>query len=327
MSIVVITPVRNEAWILPAFLKATSLWADHIIIADQRSTDGSKEIARTFPKVTIIDNDEADMHQARTRRLLFEEVQKIKGDKIVFALDADEFLSGDFMHTEDWNKIIYSKPNSVFWFKWLQVLPGNECYTPERFFYFAAHVGEDFWEGDFPDFNIHEWRLPYPKNVDEERGVYLNDIRIMHFSHYNKTRSANKMIFYQVSSLHKNIREYTFVGLYRQYHSPSNNVIETLHEDALTFYKSNGLDIFREIDIKDYGQYYIDEILRFFRVDGLKRYKRLDIWDSDFIKNSDIKDPRNLFDKLLLCYLKKTRKYSQCVLVKAIDKILKKIGV
>jgi hypothetical protein len=28
------TPVRNEASVLHAFLKATSLWADHIIIAD-----------------------------------------------------------------------------------------------------------------------------------------------------------------------------------------------------------------------------------------------------------------------------------------------------
>ena len=42
--LVVLTPVRNEAWVLHAFLKATSLWADHIIIADQMSTDGSRDI-------------------------------------------------------------------------------------------------------------------------------------------------------------------------------------------------------------------------------------------------------------------------------------------
>ena len=69
-TFVVLTPVRNEAWILRAFLEATSLWADHIIIADQMSTDGSREIARSFPKVTLIDNDRQEMHQAATRRLL-----------------------------------------------------------------------------------------------------------------------------------------------------------------------------------------------------------------------------------------------------------------
>ena len=43
---IVMTPVRNEAWVLPAFLESTSRWADYIIIADQMSTDGSREIAR-----------------------------------------------------------------------------------------------------------------------------------------------------------------------------------------------------------------------------------------------------------------------------------------
>ena len=54
--VICLTPVRNEALILDRFLKATSLWADHIIIADQMSTDGSREIAKKHPKVTLIDN-------------------------------------------------------------------------------------------------------------------------------------------------------------------------------------------------------------------------------------------------------------------------------
>ena len=55
-QLIVITPVRNEAWVLEAFLTHCSSWADHIIIADQHSTDGSREIAQQFPKVTLIDN-------------------------------------------------------------------------------------------------------------------------------------------------------------------------------------------------------------------------------------------------------------------------------
>ena len=51
---IVMTPVRNEAWILPAFLRATSLWADYIIIADQMSTDGSRELYQQFDKVIVI---------------------------------------------------------------------------------------------------------------------------------------------------------------------------------------------------------------------------------------------------------------------------------
>lgn len=53
---IVLTPVFNEAWILPAFLIAMSLWADYIIIADQMSTDGSREIYKEFEKVIVINN-------------------------------------------------------------------------------------------------------------------------------------------------------------------------------------------------------------------------------------------------------------------------------
>ena len=60
--LVVLTPVRNEAWILPAFLKATSLWADYIIIADQMSTDGSRDIYPQFEKVIVVDNTNNEMY-------------------------------------------------------------------------------------------------------------------------------------------------------------------------------------------------------------------------------------------------------------------------
>ena len=75
--LIVLTPVRNEAWVLHAFLKATSLWADHIIIADQMSTDGSREIYPQYEKVIVIDNPRTEMHQARTRQLLFEAAKKM----------------------------------------------------------------------------------------------------------------------------------------------------------------------------------------------------------------------------------------------------------
>ena len=62
-KIICLTPVRNEAWILKAFLSATSLWADIIIIADQMSTDGSREIARQFPKVKLLENNRSDIQK------------------------------------------------------------------------------------------------------------------------------------------------------------------------------------------------------------------------------------------------------------------------
>ena len=61
--IVVLTQVRNDAWVLRAFLEATSLWADYIIIADRMSTDGSREIAQDYPKVILIDNHRIEINE------------------------------------------------------------------------------------------------------------------------------------------------------------------------------------------------------------------------------------------------------------------------
>ena len=111
--LIVLTPVSNEAWILSAFLKATSTWADYIIVADQMSTDGSRNIYSQYDKVIVIDNPISDMHQARTRKLLFDYVRNIEGDKILCTLDADEFLSGDFTRRKK-DQRIFGVPVNLF---------------------------------------------------------------------------------------------------------------------------------------------------------------------------------------------------------------------
>lgn len=68
--VICLTPIRNESWILDMFLKATSLWADHIILADQMSTDGSREIAKKNSKVILIDNNSETFNEPERQRLL-----------------------------------------------------------------------------------------------------------------------------------------------------------------------------------------------------------------------------------------------------------------
>jgi glycosyltransferase involved in cell wall biosynthesis len=55
-KIVVLTPIKNEEWILERFLSVTSQFADLIIIADQNSTDSSRNICQKYPKVKLIEN-------------------------------------------------------------------------------------------------------------------------------------------------------------------------------------------------------------------------------------------------------------------------------
>src|SRR5437773_8466501 len=51
MKTIALVPVRNDAWILEHSLACWSAFCDAIIVSDQDSTDGSRDIYKRFPKV------------------------------------------------------------------------------------------------------------------------------------------------------------------------------------------------------------------------------------------------------------------------------------
>ncbi len=320
--LIVLTPVRNEAWILHAFLKATSLWADHIIIADQMSTDGSRDIYPLYEKVIVIDNPRVEMHQARTRQLLFDAAKKIEGDKILYALDADEFLSGYFINTSGWKTIINSEPGDVFCFRWMNLTADSSKYTKYIPFNFATHVNEDVMKGIYPDNQIHERRLPYPNSVNHE--YIIEDIFLIHFARANTLRQKNKERFYQVSTaFHKD--DYSGVRMYRMYHSMLIDAIYDVPKNAYDFYTKHGLDIKAVIDLNDGGQHYIDNTLSNLSEKGLKHFRKLNIWDQEFCNKYRLQNPQLLWDRLMMYYLQMTNKCTKNIFVRALDKILKRI--
>ena len=325
-KLVVLTPVLNEAWILPAFLKATSLWADNIIIADQMSTDGSRELYKQFPKVIVVDNPRKEMHQAQTRRLLFEAARKIEGDKILFALDADEFISGNFPQTESWKTIMNSKPGDTFCFKWMNLSSDGKKYllAPDDHYYWAVHANESVFDGTYPDDFIHEWRLPWPKQ--EGTTFKIDDIRFIHFLNTNIVRTYNKRLFYSVSQFIHPSNKRGGIAFGRFYRT--NGCVHTLYDvpqDAYAYYEAHGLDIWKEINFKDVGQHYIQVVLDKINGPEIKKLRKLDIWNEDVLRQNGIKDPRRPIDKLMHWYLRKTCRVSKSFVVRGIDFLLKRL--
>mgnify|MGYP006874795438 CR=1 FL=1 len=53
---------------------------------------------------------------------------------------------------------------------------------------------------------------------------------------------------------------------------------------------------------------------------------RFDDWNPDFLKKNNLKDPRNLFYKLLHYYLRRTNKYRKTFIIRAIDKMFRILG-
>ncbi len=320
--LIVLTPVFNEAWILPAFLRATSLWADYIIIADQMSTDGSRDLYPQFEKVIVVDNPRKEMHQAATRRLLFAAAKKIPGDKIVFALDADEFLSGDFVHTESWRTILNSQPGDMFCFRWMNLAADMNHYSTWQPYCWAAHVEKGLFDGEFPDNFIHEWRIPWPKHVNQE--YTFDDISFLHFARVNTVRQRNKERFYQVSQSAP-MPSYSGIAFHRSYHQKRVEKSYVLPADAFAFYKAHNLDVTSMLNLQDEGKHYTESVIKNFAKKGICFFRKLDIWDDEFLLRNHLDDPRRPIDKLIHWYLRKTVKISDTFFIRAIDYLLKRV--
>ncbi len=321
--LIVMTPVRNEAWILHAFLKATSLWADYIIIADQMSTDGSREIAMQYPKVILIDNQNPDFNEAERQKLLIDKAREIEGDKILFGLDADEIFSANFKETEDWQKIINSKPGDVFWFKWAEICPNQkEYWEQDRYYPWAFHDDGIEPHGNYVR-NMHSMRIPYP--IEEKQMYYVNGFKVLHLAYLNRYRVNAKRRFYKFIDWELNKRNIIFLS--RNYAQTKNEFsINTLPGNFIYKKPEYQFNLYDEIDLTSTKFWFDDYVSKRLGNYPKAKLKKIDLWDKAFIREYGLKDPRNIIDKFIHFYLDKTQAQKTFFLVKLIDKAIKKAG-
>jgi len=194
-KIIVITPVKNEAWILESFLKITSEFADAIIIANQQSTDESVEIIRRFPKAIVIQNDDLAYNEAYRQNILLQKARELyPGTKIILALDADELLAASSFVSNDWLKMQGADVGSVFYFEKPDIY-GNLglCVRNYNNDYPMGFVDDDSIEHKAK--LIHSIRIPRNENHTK---VFLEDIKFLHVSYLRLNVQRSKYRFYTV---------------------------------------------------------------------------------------------------------------------------------
>lgn len=322
---IVMTPVRNEAWVLRAFLEATSLWADYIIIADQMSTDGSREIAKEYPKVILIDNDDPEFNEPKRQSLLIAKAREIADghDTLLWGLDADEILAANSFETNDWKHILNSQPGDVFWFKWAEICPNQKEYwlSPTNYYPWLFHDDGKEPHGNYVR-NMHSMRIPYP--IEEKQMYYVDEFRVLHLAYLNQHRVASKRRFYQFVDWEMNNRNP--ISLSRSYTQTHKGIPVLRLPDEFLYHNDNyGFDLLQMVDTDVTDCYMDDYIVDRFSRHSLKEMRRLDIWEKDFLNKYHIKDPRRFVDKKIHSYLKRTVYKTDRFLVRVIDKILKTV--
>jgi hypothetical protein len=303
-KLICLTPIRNEAWILERFLKCASVWADHIIIADQRSTDGSREIASRFPKVTLIDNPSEAYDEPKRQQLLVGEARRIPGAKILLALDADEFFTANFLTSPEWETILNSPPGTVIRFQWMEIL--SEA-SGLRYFKFPWDLPIGYVDDEAVQKGpvIHSVRIPVPPGAPS---LVPTQIKLMHYCLLDRERFKSRIRWYQCFE-HLNLKRRP-LELYRFYHQDlfvSPSVIQPVPREWIQEYEQRGIDV---SSVHREGVYRWDkEVLQLFEKYGAARFQRLALWDTDWDKlyrdhhprgpEKSFRDPRNWLTRLV----------------------------
>jgi len=310
-------PVKNEDWILETTLKAHSLWADHIIVADEGSTDKTPEICKKFSKVVYIQNKSKDFNEQYRRQLLLDSARNFEGNNLIFALDADELLNYDGLSQID-ELAMLLQPGASACLEWVELwgdqLHYNKYFAPNlswKHFVYLDDRATDFQNRGM----IHLTRVPekYVAN-----SIVYKEIKVVHFAAVDLQRPIAKNRYYRIIEVNNSRHPLLTNKIYYSHFndlklgiekSTESKLVET-DEQWLGGYNAIGIDFNSLSHPLDY-YWYDGEVLKYFCSRGLDRYKWLDIWDVDwneklklFKKNNPeqdfldkVDDPRSPFIK------------------------------
>jgi glycosyltransferase involved in cell wall biosynthesis len=327
-TLICVTPVRNEAWIIGQFLAAASIWADVIILIDQNSTDGTREIARQFPKVRIADNGLQEYDEGHYRKRIFEEARKIEGSRLIFALDADEFLNADLLDSPEWQAMLAMPPGGVAFGHWVNL----------RDSFRTCHIVDEpvtlCYKDDGREMEriyIHSPRFP---RHPAQPTLMVARGRLLHYQYADWARMKSKQRWYQALEALK-WPDKRALGLYRKYHHMDITWYrrDKVEETWFSGYEQRGIAI-RTV-LCDPHPWYEVELLKLMQQHGAARFRKLAIWDADwpalarhhgFAQPERFRDPRTKFERAVHRWLRQTQDHQARMTARAAARLLHFLG-
>lgn len=333
---IVMTPTRNEAWVIRAFLESTTRWADYVIICDQMSTDGTREIVAEYIdkckvesvkcKVLMIDNTNPEFNEAERQRMLVAKAREVAAgrDTLLWGLDADEILAANAFETEDWQRIMHSKPGAVFYFKWAQLTHDKKhYYNPGGSCAWLFH-DDGVTPHAYQVLEMHSMRIPYPE--DEHDVTYVKDFRILHFGPAPLNRVRAKERFYMFVDWQVNHWPPYHLGRCYVGSNAYPKELYDLPQEWIYSLDKEGWNMWNYVEL-DESHCWMDDYI-YERLDKypMRSLAKLPIWTPEFLAYYHLPDPRPWYTRWIHRYLELTRPYKHNIIIRAIDKLwLKRI--
>jgi hypothetical protein len=324
-----VTPTRNEAWIIGHFLAAAKMWADHVVVADQGSIDGTWETLQNRPGVHPVVNDTPGYDEGHRQRLLLNHVRQIEGKRILIGLDADEALSSNLIQSKQWAQLCDAKPGTVLRFKWVNILPGfKEAWIPPQLSAFGFVDDGSEHNGR----RIHSPRVPQPPNAPV---IDLEDVVVLHFQYVSWERMVSKHRWYQTWEFAKH-REKGPLQIFREYHhmygSWEKSELHPVKPEWFEGFERLGID-YRTLKSEPMT-WWDQEVLHMLNDLGCEYFRKIAIWDKDWdglaasngTRRSNLADPRSAFEKVIHRLLAMTQGYRSNFGVRGLERILRLAG-
>jgi hypothetical protein len=319
MKKIVLLPVKNEEWIIDTFLKNVTRWADLVIIADQYSTDSTREIIKTYQNVQVIDNSYIG-HSNKVRWLLrdtlIEKLRTLSSNNIntdtelstkalVFCLDADELLTEQALHwteAEVQKNIDANLPVHTMRF----IYPWFQMYSS----YSEARI-DGVWEKsaqmagfvidltkDIPDYarseiiNDHTTRIPTVYNTEtpitntQSTTPLLCPHPLLHLQFLATKRTQLKQAWYMCQELLSQKKDVRRINL--QY-------ADAIHFRDIKLKKVNpayvqNLELPNTSSLTQVDSFRLADIINLFTLHGIQTFEPLDIWHISVLKELFIKE-------------------------------------
>jgi len=295
MKKILIIPIKNEEWILEHTLTCASLFFDHIIIADEKSTDDTPNIYKKFPKVIYFQNEAKTYDEGNRRQILLDAARKIEGYNFIAHLAADEIFSANILDPLVFDEMVKDKePGTAFSFQWVQLWRSEHKYRNDK-----GSVWTDF---DRPFAFIDDRKVNFEPGFAHlsiiPESLVFKAISIPHI----------KVLHYQFVDFERILRKQRWAKLleFGHYEQPIflkslilNNKYYEYKDEArlkLADTQKNWLAGYPSYTIKaDSSQWHVSKALEFISTYSADNLYWLDIWD--YVWSSDIPDKRNWIQK------------------------------